>query len=104
MIEHHDFRLYRGDAAAFSVELSDDGGEPLDLSGAVADMAVQPLYGGSLRPDLSVSGNKIDIYFPADLTRGALWQAAPYDLQVTLAGGVKTVLKGCVFLETDTTP
>lgn len=98
-----DFSLYRGDTHVFDVVLVDEHDIAIDLLGAEVLMAVKPVTGDTIYPDLQIEGNVIHIIFNHELTKNLTWRTAKYDLQIQQAGITTTIMRGKVVLEQDIT-
>lgn len=97
--------LYRGDTHIFTLEVGDDDGRPLDLTGSTVAMVVAPKGDyPSFSPDIEVAGNVITINIKPHHTQGGLWRSADYDVQITQGDVVTTVLRGRIDMTQDVTP
>ncbi|MDO4897056.1 MAG: hypothetical protein Q3971_06810 [Moraxella sp.] len=96
--------LYRGDSHTFVIEVSDEAGSPLDLTGSQVNMTIAPKGGyDPFSPDIGLQGSTITIDIKPHHTQGALWRSADYDVQITQGEIVTTVLRGRIDMTKDIT-
>lgn len=105
MMRTENLTLYRGDTHSFTIEVSDDMDNPLDLTGSQVAMVIEPKGNhSSFSPDIEVVGNIITITVQPHHTQGAMWRSADYDVQITQGDVVTTVLRGRIDMTQDITP
>ena len=96
-----DLHAYRGDSGRFRVNVTDSTGAPLDVTAATWDADIR-LTPDTATPILSltvtpVAGDQAAVDVVLSATDSALLPAAAvWDLQMTLAGEVTTLLAGKV--------
>lgn len=97
--------LYRGDTHSFVLEVSDEAGSPLDLTGSKVAVLVAPKGDNpAFSPDVGVLGSQIILSFAPSHTRNSTWRSADYDVQVTQGDVVTTILHGRIDMTKDITP
>lgn len=97
--------LYRGDTHSFVLEVSDETGTPLDLTGSKVAVLVAPKGDNpAFAPDVSVLGSQIILSFAPSHTRNSTWRSADYDVQITQGDTVTTILRGRIEMTKDITP
>jgi len=101
--------MTRGDTRTFTVTMTDDAGDPYDLTDASVDFTVGDLFDKSVGDGITVADPETGvavITVDPDDTNGAsdYRRAHRYDVQVTLADGtVKTPLRGLFVVTPDVT-
>lgn len=109
MPEKHDIALYRGDDTEINVFITNDDGSEVILGSERADLhaiANREVVLKLSTEDYSIvlKDNCISLRFDHELTEGADWKSAKYDLQILDAQGkVKTLLAGTITLTADIT-
>ena len=103
--DHADLIVYRGDTGRFRVNVTDSTGTPLDVSGAVFDCDVRldpldptPMVSLTVTP-VAGTPSAIDITISAAIS--AQLQTGVWDLEMTFAGEVITLLAGAVTVTAD---
>jgi hypothetical protein len=98
-----DLTWYAGDDFAVSLTLTDSGGSPIDLTGAVVIAQIRPRPGAPIAATFtsSITGNRIDLSLLGTATQ-SLSGAFAWDCQVTYGDGtVSTVAAGTVKIVSD---
>lgn len=107
MATKKDLQLYRGDSAAFRVQIwSDDGTTPYDLTGATVAVQFRDKYDGTEVVDWNTTVELPNVVLV--VVTPAMWDISPaggvWDLQVTDATGfVTTPVAGKVKVTLDVT-
>lgn len=101
-------KLIRGDDTDITVTLLQDDA-PFDLS-QIARIDLHAKAQGRTVIKLSTTDNSIEIvggeivlHFDRELTHGAMWRQADYDMQIVIGTKVQTVLSGTIELVHDIT-
>jgi hypothetical protein len=103
--DHADLIVYRGDTGRFRVNVTDSAGTPLDVSAAVfdCDIRLTPDSGNTITSltvtPVAGTPSAVDVTVTADQAR--LLDDGVWDLEMTLAGEVITLLAGAVIVTDD---
>ena len=108
-MNQHQITMTRGDTRIFTVTMTDDAGDPYDLTSADVAFTVGGLFEKGVGDGITIAdpetGVAVVTVDPAD-TNGApdVRRAYRYDVQVTLSSGaVKTPLRGLFVVVPDVT-
>lgn len=102
--------IYRGDTGVFRVTVTYADGQPIDVSSATWDAdirtsaAATTTLGSLVVTPVPGEPSKVDVAIPAATSAALPPNTAPapvWDLQMTLAGQVQTLLKGSVTVTGD---
>lgn len=104
----YDLTIYRGDSYQYRFTLWEDTENtlPADLTGASAKAELRVSSGGPVFGEMELTvvlPNIIDGYLSAETTAAIEYMSGVWDLQVTAATNVRTVLAGKVKLIADVT-
>lgn len=100
-----DLVVYRGDTGKFRVTVVDQNGQPVDVSAATWDCDIRDTADGALIVSLTVTPvagtpSAVDVVLTAAQS-AQLAVAGVWDLEMTLAGEVHTLLAGKVTVTKD---
>lgn len=101
--QKYDLKIYRGDTTVFNFIVTG-----IVFAGAVVKMDIKPagtapvLHLG-IGSGLEIVGGQLQLTFSPEMTRDAAWSSAIYDIEVTAAGVVTTIVRGKITIINDVT-
>lgn len=107
-MDTRDLEIYRGDDKTVTVVFTTNNDEPYLLTDGSLEMAIvadeiEQARLTSANGDITFTENTASLHFPHALTKDWEFNVGTYDLQFTLNGIVRTLMRGRILLTYDVT-